>query len=341
MSLPKTQSDPNVEWHVLLRGERRGPYTPAGLRDLLETHPDGWSASVWRPGMLDWRPAREVESLQNDARGAQPVSPRKAEPISGRTDASGLPPVTVELTAELPASGHELSRSARPSSPSLRASRAEAAFILTPSESEVALRVAQTRTRAAPLFAATTHEMPSYSRPRRSPRTLYYLFAIGSLLLISVLLLLSKWRAAPMATPSAAAPPALAPHAVVPQLQEPAAAPPPPPVAVAIAPATHAAEAPAITPAAVLDAAPARVPAAAASQSERAEASVTRVRVRAHWAPVRAAADPSAKVLCSVPRGKVLEVSGQRPGTHARWFSVHCDAQTSGWVHENFLASVR
>jgi hypothetical protein len=63
--------------------------------------------------------------------------------------------------------------------------------------------------------------------------------------------------------------------------------------------------------------------------------------VRARWAPVRAAADPDAKVLCSVPRGALLSVSGQRPGTHARWFAVQCDAQTGGWVHENFLASVR
>jgi hypothetical protein len=27
-----------------------------------------------------------------------------------------------------------------------------------------------------------------------------------------------------------------------------------------------------------------------------------------------------------------------RLGSDARWFEVRCDAQTPGWVHENFLA---
>jgi hypothetical protein len=67
---------------------------------------------------------------------------------------------------------------------------------------------------------------------------------------------------------------------------------------------------------------------------------VKRVRVRARWAPIRAEGDPRAQVLCSLPRGALLAVSDERPGTHARWLAVRCDAHTPGWIHENFLAHV-
>jgi hypothetical protein len=68
---------------------------------------------------------------------------------------------------------------------------------------------------------------------------------------------------------------------------------------------------------------------------------VKSVRVRARWAPVRASGDPDARVLCSLPRGAVVAVTAERPGTHLRWFAVRCDGDIKGWVHENFLVRVR
>jgi hypothetical protein len=68
---------------------------------------------------------------------------------------------------------------------------------------------------------------------------------------------------------------------------------------------------------------------------------VTSVRIRAPWAPIRVGIDGRAAVLCSLPRGTILRVFAQLPGRKARWFAVRCDTQTVGWVHENFLASLR
>jgi hypothetical protein len=73
----------------------------------------------------------------------------------------------------------------------------------------------------------------------------------------------------------------------------------------------------------------------------RRASKVRSVRVRVRWAPVRAEGDPAAKMLCSLPRGAKVAVFAERPGTHARWFEVRCDADTPGWLHENFLARVR
>jgi hypothetical protein len=61
------------EWHVLMLGARRGPFALAELRALLETHPERWNASVWRPGMLDWRAAASIRALIQGAQTAQPL----------------------------------------------------------------------------------------------------------------------------------------------------------------------------------------------------------------------------------------------------------------------------
>lgn len=84
-------------------------------------------------------------------------------------------------------------------------------------------------------------------------------------------------------------------------------------------------------------------PAATAVKENHAEHrhGLMRVRVRARWAPIRAEADPAARVLCSAQRGAELTALAERPGTHARWFSVRCDVHRLGWVHENFLFRVK
>jgi hypothetical protein len=73
MSLSSSPNDQR-EWHVLSRGERLGPFSRAELRMLLDTHPERWHASVWRPGMFDWRPAANVFALTQGAAKPQPLS---------------------------------------------------------------------------------------------------------------------------------------------------------------------------------------------------------------------------------------------------------------------------
>jgi hypothetical protein len=82
MSQPNSPTDQPSEWHVLLRGERLGPFPRHALRALLDTHPDGYQASVWRLGMLDWRAAANVSALTSEAAASEPpsVSYSRADP---------------------------------------------------------------------------------------------------------------------------------------------------------------------------------------------------------------------------------------------------------------------
>jgi hypothetical protein len=77
-----------------------------------------------------------------------------------------------------------------------------------------------------------------------------------------------------------------------------------------------------------------------ASAATGAEANVTSIRIRARVAPVRAAPEPDAKVVCSVKRGAVMRALQQTSGTKARWFAVDCDKDSRGWVHENFVKPI-
>jgi GYF domain 2 len=72
MSHSSSPTDQHSEWHVLLQGERLGPFSPDALRAVLETHPDGWQASVWQLGMLDWRAAESVAALLAAAPAPEP-----------------------------------------------------------------------------------------------------------------------------------------------------------------------------------------------------------------------------------------------------------------------------
>lgn len=138
---------------------------------------------------------------------------------------------------------------------------------------------------------------------------------------------------------------ALALALVVPKLRpEPAAqraALPPPALPVAPPPAAEAREAPPtkdeLTPSTKKE----RRMKRGAPANPAAEATVTSVRIRARVAPVRATPDADAKVVCSVKRGAVMRSGGQQPGSKGRWFAVHCDKDSPGWVHENFVTPVR
>ncbi len=81
MSDPSSAIDPPPEWHAFLGGERRGPLSRDGLRALLDTHPDGWAAPVWRLGMLDWRAASSVSALSAAAPASEPPLVRTSAPL--------------------------------------------------------------------------------------------------------------------------------------------------------------------------------------------------------------------------------------------------------------------
>jgi hypothetical protein len=273
-ALPPT--DAEREWHVLLSGERRGPYTQKALYDVLETHPAGWRSPVWRPGMRGWRPAREVAALlPNDETSTQ--APRAA--------------------ALFPDAGSDPALAMRPPS----------------------------RGRGAPASAETTHDLPVYNAARPLWRRSVLAAVLGALVAVAALLLM-RLQLAPAPHRAAAALKTAAPLA-----HESATASPPPlpvraPPGVEVAPPEAAAQS---------DPSP---PPVAASERPVSASRVKSVRVRARWAPVRASGDPEARVLCSLPRGAVVAVMAERPGTHARWFAVRCSGDIEGWVHENFLA---
>jgi serine/threonine protein kinase len=75
-----------------------------------------------------------------------------------------------------------------------------------------------------------------------------------------------------------------------------------------------------------------------------AERRASALTVGADWAPVRSAPAPDASVVCSLPRGTALPVLDQHAymshGRIAHWFVIRCNAETTGWVHENHLASI-
>jgi hypothetical protein len=85
-------------------------------------------------------------------------------------------------------------------------------------------------------------------------------------------------------------------------------------------------------------------PTQGADNAPAAERRATAVTVGASWAPVRSSPAPDASVVCSVPRGTALPVLDQQAymshGRLAHWFVIRCDADTTGWVHENHLASI-
>lgn len=278
MLLDQPASDPAREWHVLLSGERRGPYTREALFDVLDTHPAGWRSPVWRPGMLDWRPAREVAVLLQSATTATHVQRGVVLfPDAGSDPVLATPPI---------ASG-----------------------------------------RVAPTSAPATRDLPAYKAPRPFWRRSVVAAIAGALVAIAGLLLL-RLKLAP-------APPAEPPLArMAPALPVPAVLPPPLPAREENA---SAANAPAEAEPAPEGLARAPVATPPAADRPTTPSEVKSVRVRARWAPVRTSGDPDAKVLCSLPRGAVVAVTAERPGTHLRWFAVRCDGDSEGWVHENFV----
>jgi hypothetical protein len=114
---------------------------------------------------------------------------------------------------------------------------------------------------------------------------------------------------------------------------------PPVPVPVAVAPLTQETPPTQIEP--VQSTTKARRTKRTAAGPAAAEANVTNIRIHARVAPVRAAPESDGKVVCSVKRGAVMRSLQQSPGSKGRWFAVQCDKDSPGWVHENFVSTVR
>jgi hypothetical protein len=271
--------------------------------------------------MLDWRPAQRVEALSQHAKVVTSV-----EVLPARE------PEQVEVTQDLP-----IAQAVRAE---IFPARVEVRTQQPPRELERTVRKVR-----GPISADTTHDLPVYrpapsdASPRASQRPLRVVAALGGFVLLLAVLLALKLRSAPVpeslsvvtpvasqpAVPAVRAPPA-EPRAVAQDQREARGS---VPAQDETAPAAQAVP----RPKAVEPVRPAR-------EVRDAGSMVTQVRVRSRWAPIRVAADPTAEVQCSVPRGSALSVYGERPGTHARWFAVRCDKQTVGWIHENFLARV-
>jgi hypothetical protein len=214
-----------------------------------------------------------------------------------------------------------------------------AIFLDEPSEPVLATQPIAAHARAR-MMAQTTEDMPAYRAPTASSSWRRSLIAavLGSAVAIGGILALRVKLAMPLAKRAGAASRApLSPHLM------------PAPRALAAPGADPATSARAVDTESEIapERAAAHAPPGEASAATSLEArprrvsKVKSVRVRARWAPVRAEGEPAAKVLCSLPRGALMAVFAERPGTHARWFEVRCAADTPGWVHENFLARVR
>jgi hypothetical protein len=310
------------EWHIMLRGLQRGPYTRESLAGLLATHAEGWGAEVWRAGMAGWQPAQEVDALLQAQR---PASPPAAPSTAARASREASVSSSEAWTATQPLANLHKSRRSSSRAAGETTLRLQA---VAPTEHTSLLQVALGASLAFAAAAAylwfnpLTHAASATTPPPPVPRVAARVRAD--------LRSRAEPRASTPALPAQAALkpalPAVAAPAQVPDLPVQMAAP--------SAPSAQAAP-PLLAPAAR----PSPEPLIA---SDRAEPTVPlRVRVRAAWAPIRATTSADGRVVCSLPRGTELAVSQQAPGNHGRWFEVHCDTNTAGWVHENHLAWLR
>lgn len=161
-----------------------------------------------------------------------------------------------------------------------------------------------------------TNDMPAFApvaSERQPLRMLGWVMVIGGAAALAIVLVVSKLRSAPAVEAAAPVAPAAVAVSVV---AEPGPAP--------------AAPEPALAPSKTRRGKRARA-------DKTAEADVSSIRIRARVAPVRATADQDGQVVCSVKRGAVMRATGQTPGEKGRWFAVHCDKDSPGWVHENFV----
>lgn len=370
MSQLSSPTNPQPEWHVLSCGERLGPFTRDELRTRLETHPEGWSASVWRPGMIDWRAAEGVTALtaktapleepQAQAEGSQLVEPRRVEPPAPRNTAGELRVLSYATLKALPRSLKTLAET--PAAPKIEALTPELssewAAVMTselraiatselpvlvgpaPTETSEWAAVATSELRAIPSseFSVTPHlPIPVAAAPSRTP-----LFVLAALIVLSAvalgtsltLRLLRAYEASAAQARSAPRPPPL----------------PAWPLRLAAPPAALQAPAEPAADVAVVNAALPSEPQQAqhahtraakreaeGDRSRSAASRLSSVRVSAASAPVRVGNDSETPIVCSLPRGTVAPVLAELPDAHSRWFAVRCGAQAVGWVQDKYL----
>ena len=72
--MKQTEGEPD-RWCYVRDGRRHGPVDVAQLVDLLLASDVPEDTLVWRPGLSDWRPAREVDEIQRELPPPVPVAP--------------------------------------------------------------------------------------------------------------------------------------------------------------------------------------------------------------------------------------------------------------------------
>jgi hypothetical protein len=308
------------DWHVLLRGLQRGPYSLPALRQLLLESDEGGAARVWRAGMLDWVPAHDLALLAQE-----PTSPPQRE-LSAVGEASDPDAPSVPML--------------RPAGPPLGPGSVDAGF----QQASTSMRP----TLASRAAGETTLVLPVYRAASARAVWLRWM-ALASLASIAAMAAyVTLRRSAPRRPPPLVfversprpAPAPLGPPATSPALLASSPIATPTPSADVGAGPVPSSPAP-LQAREVMAAPPAPLAVESAPQAKRDVVRTSRLRVRAGWAPVRAATAPDAEVVCSLARGTQLEALAQRPATHGRWFQVACDKHARGWVHENYVRTRR
>ncbi|MFM2420559.1 MAG: hypothetical protein RL385_5282, partial [Pseudomonadota bacterium] len=55
--------DADAIWHAVVAGEQQGPFSPRQIGEMLAEGKIDWEVYVWREGMENWLPAKDVEDL--------------------------------------------------------------------------------------------------------------------------------------------------------------------------------------------------------------------------------------------------------------------------------------
>jgi predicted Zn finger-like uncharacterized protein len=87
----------DAAWHVVVAGEQQGPFAPRQIGELLAEGKIDWEAYVWREGMDNWQPAKDVESLvkavmsESEGSGAAAMPTGGGEVFGGSSDMGADP----------------------------------------------------------------------------------------------------------------------------------------------------------------------------------------------------------------------------------------------------------
>jgi predicted Zn finger-like uncharacterized protein len=93
-------NDAEAIWHAVVAGEQQGPFSPRQIGEMLAEGKIDWEVYVWREGMENWLPAKDVEDLvkavMSDGAEATEAQPDPASvnavPVFGGSSDMGADP---------------------------------------------------------------------------------------------------------------------------------------------------------------------------------------------------------------------------------------------------------